>query len=765
MDTELIERTLNILHLEDNANDHLLVTETLRADGLHCEFTLAKNEGEFAKALNDHKFDLIISDHTLPSYDGLRALTTAQLLHAKVPFIFFSGTIGEEVAVESLRNGAVDYILKQRPHRLIAAVRRAIRNALERERLERTQKSLKQTEERLRIVARATNDVIWEWDLQNDRLWFSENFQTAFGREMPPGGLSSKEWFEFIHPDDRQTVLSSLSALLAGGGRVWWSEHRVRHENGSYVFIYDRASINYETSGKPARMVGIKIDVTERKQAEEKIREQADLLDKTSDAIVVCSLDRKITGWNKSAERIYGWTSREVIGRHIHELFFPQGVPPEMREKAGALEQTGEWMAELQEATKSGTPVTVQSRCTLIRDAAGEPKSLLIVNTDITKHKQLEDQLLRAQRMESLAMLVSGIAHDLNNMLVPVLLGVEILAMENLSPDARSMVQTMDTSTRRSAEMIRQMLLFARGGQAVKTVIQVNQLVREIGRLVKDTFPKNIACTIGAEQKVHPISGIATQIHQVLMNLCVNARDAMPEGGSLALTVGNVHLAAEEAALMAKGRIGDFVCITVQDTGAGIPPEKLEKIFLPFFTTKAPGKGTGLGLSTCQNIVKNHNGFMTVYSELNEGTEFKVYLPIATTETDAETPPQLPTGKGERILIIDDEESILALARTTLENYGYRVSTAASGIEALARFREDPAAIRLVMVDQTMPFMDGPAIAAALRRIRSDIKVIITGDADAPEAGPEGIPKTDGFVLKPFTTEKLLTIIHEALSK
>jgi CheY-like chemotaxis protein len=241
----------------------------------------------------------------------------------------------------------------------------------------------------------------------------------------------------------------------------------------------------------------------------------------------------------------------------------------------------------------------------------------------------------------------------------------------------------------------------------------------------------------------------------------------MPGGGNLTLAVDNVHLTAEEAAQMAEGRVGDFVCITVQDTGSGIPADKLEKIFQPFFTTKAPGKGTGLGLSSCQSIVKNHHGFMTVYSEVNEGTEFKVYLPVGTTETErpgGERPPQLPAGHGERILIIDDEEGILALARTTLENYGYRVSTAASGIEAIARFREDPEAILLVMIDQTMPFMDGQAIAAALGKIRSDVKIIMTGDADAREGENGKGVKTDSFIAKPFTTEKLLTIIHQALA-
>jgi PAS domain S-box-containing protein len=765
METKNQNPALRILHLEDDENDHFLVVEKLRADGLLCEFFLAKSKNEFAEALNRAKYDLIISDFSLPSYDGLSALSLAQELHAETPFIFFSGTIGEDIAVESLRNGAVDYVLKQRPNRLPAAIRRALRNCEERARLKKTEQALRQSEERLRIVAKATNDVIWEWDMANNRVWFSENFPAAFGHKIETG-ITSEAWFDFIHPDDKQSVLTSVAALLAGGGRIWWGEYRLRHHNGSYADIFDRASVVYDQDGRASSMVGIKIDISERKQAEGKIRDQAALLDKARDAIIVCDLDRKITFWNKGAERIYGWSAAEAVGKNIRQLLFEGEITAQIMDAIKSLNERGEWMGELQETTKSGKHVIVQARSTVICDDHGRPRSFLLINTDITEHKQLEEQFLRAQRLESLGVLVSGIAHDLNNTLVPIMIGVEILQRETLSEDAVSMVHTMGTSARRSAEMIKQMLMFARGGETSKTLVQPGRLLNEIGKVITDTFPKSIRCEVRVGKDLHPLFCVSTQLHQVLMNLCVNARDAMSEQGTLTMSAENITLKTSEAAGISGASPGSYVCLSVADTGQGIPPEQLEKIFLPFFTTKAPGKGTGLGLSTCQSIVKNHDGFMTVHSVVKSGSEFKVYLPGAgmkPIEPATVTAPVLPAGKGERILLVDDEESILAMTRAALENYGYTVSTAVSGMEAIARFHENPGAFDLIITDLAMPFMDGHTMITALQKIRPDIKIIASSGSETEAETRLQNLSTDGFILKPFTTEKLLHTIRQTL--
>ncbi|HZI32525.1 MAG TPA: ATP-binding protein, partial [Candidatus Binatia bacterium] len=485
------------------------------------------------------------------------------------------------------------------------------------------------------------------------------------------------------------------------------------------------------------------------------------------DAIIVCTLDHEITFWNQGAERIYGWSNAEAVGKNLQQLFFPREVPPQIQEAGRSMEKHGEWKGELQEHTKSGQVVTVNARYTLIRVGQGQPKAVLIINTDITEHKLLEEQFFRSQRQESLGSLVSGIAHDLNNTLMPILIGVEILEAEPLSEDAASMVHTMRSSARRSAEMVKQMLLFARGGESSKSLIRPDQLLKEMGKIINDTFPKSVTCLVRAEKNLHPLFAIPTQIHQVLMNLCVNARDAMSGDGTLTLAVENEHLDKHDAARLAGAREGDFVCFSVADTGAGIPVEQLEKIFQPFFTTKAPGKGTGLGLSTCQGIVKKHDGFITVDSKIGSGTVFKVYLPAAGVnppEQFAKGGTALPTGRGEGILVVDDEESILAMTRAALENFGYMVSTAATGMAAITHFRGNPNAFSLVITDQVMPLMDGVTTVAALRKIRPDIKIIVASGSEKEMKTLFQNIRTEGFIAKPFTAEKMLSVVNQVLT-
>lgn len=663
MDNDPLERKLRILHLEDNEPDHVLVAAILRAEGLDCDFTVAKSGDEFGRLLAAGTFDLIVSDFTLPSYDGLNALSLAQVQAPETPFLFFSGTIGEDVAVDSLKQGAVDYVLKQKPGRLAAAVRRAVRNAAERARLKEAERALQQSEERLHIVAKATNDVLWEWNLQSDQVWFGENFGAAYGHPVQPT-LPSDRWFDFIHSEDKPRVVTSLCQLLAGGGRVWWNEHRLRRGDGSYAYIFDRASVIYDPASKPARLVGIKIDMSERRQAEEKIREQAEQL----------------------------------------------------------------------------------ARARL-------------------EHDQLEARFLRAQRLESLGVLVSGIAHDLNNTLVPILIGVEILQTERLSPEAVGMVHAMGTSARRSAEMVRQMLMFARGGEVTKIHFQPDRLLKEMSKVIASTFPKAIRCRLNLDRDLPPIFCVPTQVHQILMNLCVNARDAMPGRGTITLGAEEVAFSPGEAARVPGARAGRFVCLSVADTGTGIPPEQMPKLFQPFFTTKAPGQGTGLGLSTCQGIVRKHDGFISVHSQPNRGTEFRVYLPAADGPAP-ESPallPLAPAGQGERILAVDDEGSILALTRAALENFGYAVTTAASGLEALSCLQENPAQMALVIIDHSLPLFGGSAIITALRKVRPDVKIILTSGSEKEAEETLKSCSIDGFLAKPFTTEQLLQKAHAVL--
>jgi hypothetical protein len=331
---------------------------------------------------------------------------------------------------------------------------------------------------------------------------------------------------------------------------------------------------------------------------------------------------------NKSAERLYGWLADEVLGKNSNDFFYA-GDYFRLSQANDQLLARGEWTGELEQFTRDKKPIVVQSRWSLVRDEAGKPKGKLIINTDVTERKKLETQFLRAQRLETIGALAGGIAHDLNNVLVPILLGSQYLAQQLAGGDARKMLETMQASAIRGSQMIQQILAFARGVGGEPARLDAGPLVAEIEKFGRETFPRSIT----VENKTRPggyfVVGNTTQLHQVLLNLIVNARDAMPQGGTLLLEAANTVLEQKITHLQPEPVSGPYVALSVSDTGHGIPPEMLEKIFEPFFTTKAPGKGTGLGLSTVQGIVKSHNGFLEVASEIGKGTTFRVFLPHA----------------------------------------------------------------------------------------------------------------------------------------
>jgi signal transduction histidine kinase/ActR/RegA family two-component response regulator len=428
--------------------------------------------------------------------------------------------------------------------------------------------------------------------------------------------------------------------------------------------------------------------------------------------------------------------------------------------------EIGEWQGELDQVTKDGKKIIVESCWTLVRDEAKQPKSILTVNTDITQKKLLEAQFLRAQRLESIGTLASGIAHDLNNVLTPILMTAQLLETQIHDERSKRLLPILVTNAKRGANLVKQVLSFARGLEGKFTILQIKHLISEIKQIAKQTFPKSIEIYTSIPQYLGTVFGDATQLHQVLMNLCVNARDAMPDGGTLSISAENVFIDQNHAKMNFDAQVGPYIVITVADTGTGIPPEILDRIFEPFFTTKEIGKGTGLGLSTVIGIIKSHGGFVKVYSEVGRGTQFKVYLPEA--EVDQITPVEdleLPTGKGELILVVDDEAAIRDITKTSLETYNYRALTASDGIEAIALYAEHRQEISVVLTDMMMPSMDGATTIRTLRKIEPHVKIVaVSGLVSKEKLAQVASIGVKTFLPKPYTTKELLTTLHEVLS-
>jgi len=510
--------------------------------------------------------------------------------------------------------------------------------------------------------------------------------------------------------------------------------------------------------------IGFLTDITDRKRAEAQIAEQAAFLDKARDAIVVRDLGGTILFWNKGAERVYGWTRQEVVGRNVLEILHADSKAFEEINRLTISQE--DWIGELQHQTKDQREITIEVRCSLIRDDEGRPKSILSINTDVTEKKKIEAQFMRAQRMESIGALAGGVAHDLNNILAPIMMSIVILKSTSTNPKAAKILDSIEVSAKRGADILRQLLTFARGLEGQRSEVQPKQLLNDLEIIIKDTFPKNIQLRFSIPNEVGSILGDPTQVHQILLNLCLNARDAMPNGGSLAIGVENCVLdEQQDIAMPIEAQAGRYVMLRVTDSGMGMSQDVLDKIFEPFFTTKELNKGTGLGLSTVMAIVKSHDGFIHVCSEPGKGTTFKVYLPAMESSSEAgreqAEEDSLPHGHGEMILIVDDEASNLAVTSHTLEAFGYRTLSATDGAEALAIYEQFGDDISVVLTDMAMPVMDGAATIRTLLKINPAIRIIASSGSVAkePDIGVRC------FLAKPYTAETLLKTLRTLLDE
>ncbi|OYD94296.1 histidine kinase [Nostoc sp. 'Peltigera membranacea cyanobiont' 213] len=387
-------------------------------------------------------------------------------------------------------------------------------------------------------------------------------------------------------------------------------------------------------------------DITQQKHAEQKIREQGLLLDVSTEGIIVRNIHNQILFWNQGAERLYGWKAEEVVGKNVLQLLY-KDISPQLEDAYLKVINTGEWRGELHQLTKEGKVIIVESRWILIRDDNGQTKSILSVNTEITQQKQLEAQLLRSQRLESIGTLAGGIVHDLNNILSPILMSVQILQKKLPDSQSQQILQTLENNVKRGANLLKQVLSFARGIEGKRTIVQIQPLMAEMEQIIAQTFPKSIICQVDIPKNLWYVRGDTTQIHQVLINLVVNARDAMPNGGILRIAAENLVIGEHSAQINIDAKVGSYIAIVVTDTGMGMSLEVQQRIFEPFFTTKEVGKGTGLGLSTALGIIKNHGGFVNVYSQVGRGTQFTVYLPASTFRDTHSLSPELESVIGD----------------------------------------------------------------------------------------------------------------------
>jgi PAS domain S-box-containing protein len=755
---------IRILYVEDSPEDRLLVADALQRDGLQCEFIYAARRGEIGELLTGTQFDLILSDFGLPGYSGIEVLGLAKELKPEIPFLFVSGTIGEERAIETLRSGATDYVLKHHLDRLGAAVRRAMREAREHTERLRAEHQLRL----FRSLIDYTNDTIEIINLETGRfLDVNEQACRAHGY--------SREEYLSLTLSEVATSLATCSwqkivhDLRLRGSVLFRGEHR--RKDGSTFPVEVRATyIQLDRE----YMLAIARDISERQKAEESLRKSEqrfrELAETIDDVFWISTLDRNHLLYISSA-------CKKILGHSCQSLYekpdlWLETVHPEDRERVGQamrnLPAADAYEWEYRILRPDLEVRVIREKAFPVRDSKGNVERLIGVARDITDYRILADQLRQSQKMEAIGQLAGGVAHDFNNILAAIILQAQLSASASGIPETVCEgFQNIRLAAERAANLTRQLLLFSRKQVMQPRNLDLNEAVTSLVKMLRRIIGEDIHLKL----RLHPGPLITHadpgMLDQVLMNLVVNSRDAMPEGGELLIETTRTDADEKVAWRHSDVSAGSYVCVSVADTGVGISKEILPHIFEPFFTTKEVGKGTGLGLATAFGIVKQHRGFIQIETEVGKGSRFQVFLPASDAGPEmlhGMQPLKLYNGC-ESILVVEDNEAVRSLTQVLLERHGYRVFPAANGAEALQVWGNHAPSIALLMTDIVMPGgLSGQELARKLLQENPGLKTIFTSGYSAQiDCQRDDLKVGENFLQKPFAADKLLEIVRRRL--
>ncbi|HEU4748729.1 MAG TPA: PAS domain S-box protein [Gemmatimonadaceae bacterium] len=634
------------------------------------------------------------------------------------------------------------------------------------------ERSVQASDERFRLVARATNDVIWDWDLTSNSLVWNDSVETVFGHRQVDIRPQVDWWYDHLHPEDRADVISSIHRIIDGGGSSWSGQYRYRRGDGTYATVMDRGYVSRDSTGTAVRMIGTMTDVTERARSEAAIRFQAQLLNAVQQAVVATDPTGSVIFWNKFAEALYGWTADEAVGRRIQELT----PAPFMREHAtDIVERTaagGSWTGEFLIQGKSGKAFPALLTTSPILDEKGKILGLVGVSIDLTDRRSLEEQFRQSQKMDAVGRLAGGIAHDFNNLLTVIRLNTEII-IEGLDPsDPRAEdVKQIRSAADRASALTRQLLAFSRKQILQPRVLDLNSVVTSLEPMLQRLIGEDITISAAPGARGYVVADPG-QLEQVLVNLVVNARDAMPDGGRITIETMNAELDENYTSEHAPVIPGRYIALTVGDTGVGMDKVTKEHAFDPFFTTKEAGKGTGLGLATVYGIVKQSGGYVWIYSEPGMGSTIKVYLPEVSAAAAFSSAgeiagvPKITARGSETILLVEDEDAVRSLTCRILQKQGYRVLTAEDGRAAMDIATGEEGRIDLVLTDIVMPGLNGRGLVEKLAGIRPKIKSLyMSGYTDDDIVRRGFVEPSRSFLQKPFTSEVLIQTVRKVLDE
>lgn len=755
----------NILIFCSSTEDYSLIEGHLRKVDVKPNFSLVTNEHEFESALSKQIFDVILLALEDAGNDAPAFIATVKRHQLTTPIIIISDQYkGGETIVNLIKLGVKDFIIKSDLESLVPTIQKFIEKA---KIYAQIKEQAEDKSNKYRLIFENSPIGIVILSLDGNFLDVNPAFCQMLGYSREE--LIGKHFISITHPDDVYKSKEFTEEIQSGKKSEGFLEKRYIRKNGDIMWGLLTIKLLKDDNGNPKYLITQLKDITERKQREAKLLFQANIIDSVSAAIIVLDQFCKIEFWNKSAEKILGYTAEEVLGKNVNDLSL---FEKENCDKIiSDLESNKNIEYEIRGFTKSGETKIFDLQLSIYKthDDSLNNKAIIML-IDITEKKLLEESLLQAQRINTLGMLAGGVAHDLNNCLTPIKMGVEMLSELVTDENSSKILSQIEKSIGKSISIVKQVLTYGRQTTDERVPINMNFLISELSNIIKITFPSNIKLVIKKDSNLWDIWGNRTRLHQAILNLCINSRDAMQQGGTLTIKTANIELNGEKIKSIPNLKPGMYVMIEVSDTGCGIPLEFLNKIFTPYFTTKESGKGTGLGLFIVKTVVEEHNGFMQVSSRPSEGTTFSMYFPAEikrlSKEEHFEKLKSLPRGNGETILLVDDNESVRIICRELLESYGYKVCEAVDGVDAIGVFMRNQDVVKLIIMDMSMPIIDGPTAIKVIRQLNKSVPIFAASALSSLPSNLDMENENVQVVLrKPFVIEELLTNIAVALKK
>jgi signal transduction histidine kinase/DNA-binding response OmpR family regulator len=771
---------LRILHLEDDGKDAEIIQGVLETGGIPCQVTRVETRDDFIAALEGCGFDVILADFSLPSFDGLSALRLTLEKCPDVPFIFVSGTLGEEVAIDAVKTGAMDYVPKERLSRIVSSVHRALRDAGDRAERKQAEQQLRRSEAFLAEGQRISHTGSWGWVLSSGKVTWSEEQYRMLGFERGKAEPSVELFLTAVHPEDRSRVRHDLEEATSAK-QAYAINYRVVLPGGSIRHLCSVGRPLATEAGAVGEYIGTTADITERVRAEAALLARQEMLDLAQKAARAVAFEWRM-GAGEGEKRpwpeldaMYGLAPGTYDGTFEawKELVHPEDRAA-VKDAMSHANESGELAAEYRVVHPDGGVRWLQAKGRIFADDQGGPARVVGFMLDVTERRQAEEELRRlesrlrqAQRLEAMGTLAGGIAHDFNNILGAILgYGERALGDAPRNTRLHRDLESILAAGERGRALVDRVLTFSRGGAGERVAVHVEDVVREALDVVVAKLPQGIAIEATLQAGRAAINGDPTEVHQVVMNLATNAVQAMPSGGTLRVSLTTARVDAARVATIGTIGAGDYLVLEVADNGTGIRPEILDRIFDPFFTTKEVSVGNGLGLSLVHGIVMEAGGAIDLASTVGSGSTFTVYLPRAGDASDdlEDAGQAAPQGGGQRVLFVDDEEPLVKLATETLEELGYAPVGFTSSAAALEAFRADPRGFAAVITDERMPGMSGSALIRAVRGIRRSVPIVlVSGNVGGMVTTRAYNAGADEVLKKPLSARELATSLARVL--